>query len=185
MLDEPLGSLDAALREQLARELRHVIRSIGQTAIYVTHDHHEAFAVADRVALLHEGRIEQVSTPDALYHQPASIYVAEFLGLDNLVAVSVEAEGHAVTALGKFALDSDAEAALIHPNGVSLTDQDSAIDGVITQLEFEGSTYQLTVRSTGDTDLTFRVAAREGRHLRVGQVVHLSIDPAYVVGLKQ
>ncbi len=86
MLDEPLGALDRTLRDQLLLELRDILKRLGQTAIYVTHDQVEAFAVADRVALMRAGRIEQIDTPEALYLRPATPFVARFLGMTNLLS---------------------------------------------------------------------------------------------------
>lgn len=99
LLDEPLGALDHALRERLLRELRTILKDSGSlseegrdlTAIYVTHDQAEAFAVADRVALLREGRLEQVDTPMAMYRRPRTSFVARFLGMENLF------DGHLVS----------------------------------------------------------------------------------------
>ena len=85
MLDEPLGSLDRALREELMNELRAILNRVGVTAIYVTHDQEEAFAVADRVIIMHQGRIVQQGVPQAVYRHPASPGVARFLGLSNLI----------------------------------------------------------------------------------------------------
>lgn len=84
MLDEPLGSLDRVLREQLTGDLRSMIAGVGTTTIHVTHDQTEAFALADRVVVLRDGRIEQSGTPSELWHRPASLFVAEFVGHTNL-----------------------------------------------------------------------------------------------------
>jgi len=93
LLDEPLSSLDRVLRETLRRELRAILRSVGVTAIYVTHDQGEAAAVADRVALMRDGRIVQMDTPARLYQAPVDAWAARFLGLENLVPVEI-AQGH-------------------------------------------------------------------------------------------
>jgi ABC-type Fe3+/spermidine/putrescine transport system ATPase subunit len=85
MLDEPLGALDRTLRDQLLVALRKILKQLGQTALYVTHDQIEAFAVADRVALMRAGRIEQLDTPEALYLRPASPFAAAFLGMENIL----------------------------------------------------------------------------------------------------
>ena len=89
MLDEPLGALDRQLREELMIELRRILKAAHLTAIYVTHDQTEAFAVADRVAVLNAGRLEQIDTPSNLYAQPASEFVARFLGMPNLIKGTV------------------------------------------------------------------------------------------------
>ncbi len=85
MLDEPLGALDRTLRERLLMELGEILRRMQQTAIYVTHDQEEAFALADRVVVMNAGRVEQAGAPQAIYAQPASAFVARFLGLSNLL----------------------------------------------------------------------------------------------------
>ena len=83
MLDEPLGALDRALRERLLGELGAILGRLRQTAIYVTHDQDEAFALADRVIILRAGRVAQAGTPAEITARPASRFVAEFLGLSN------------------------------------------------------------------------------------------------------
>ena len=80
MLDEPLGALDRALRERLVAELRALFVRLGLTILFVTHDQDEAFALADRVVVMHAGRIEQVGTPAEVWQQPANAFVARFLG---------------------------------------------------------------------------------------------------------
>ena len=89
MLDEPLGSLDRALRDQLLSELRRLLQQLSQTALYVTHDQLEAFAVADRVVLMNEGRIEQMATPTDLYLKPETPFAAKFLGFKNILRAQV------------------------------------------------------------------------------------------------
>jgi thiamine transport system ATP-binding protein len=80
MLDEPLGALDRALRERLVTELRALFVRLSLTTLFVTHDHDEAFALADRLVVMHVGRIEQVGTPSDVWHRPANAFVARFLG---------------------------------------------------------------------------------------------------------
>ncbi len=84
LLDEPLSNLDPTLRERTRRELRTMIKRIGMTTIFVTHEQEEAFDLGDRVAVLHEGRLEQVAVADVLYEQPASLFVAGFVGRANV-----------------------------------------------------------------------------------------------------
>jgi len=89
MLDEPLGALDRTLREQLSRELRRILHETRVPAIYVTHDQEEAFAIADRLLILHDGVILQSGKPHEIYHHPRNVWVADFFGLGNLVAGEV------------------------------------------------------------------------------------------------
>ncbi len=85
MLDEPLGALDRTLREELVRELRELLKTSGIPSIYVTHDQEEAFAIADQLLLLHEGRVVQSGQPGEVYRNPANAWAARFLGRNNLV----------------------------------------------------------------------------------------------------
>ena len=85
LLDEPLGALDRNLRERLLDELPVILRQVDVTTITVTHDQEEAFALADQVIILHEGKVAQQGPPESVYRAPANTWVADFLGLDNLV----------------------------------------------------------------------------------------------------
>ncbi|RYP88056.1 ABC transporter ATP-binding protein [Nocardioides guangzhouensis] len=89
LLDEPMGALDAKLRKQLQIELRSLQQEIGTTFVYVTHDQEEALTMSDRLAVMHQGRVMQVGTPSEVYSQPASSYVASFLGSTNLFPATV------------------------------------------------------------------------------------------------
>jgi iron(III) transport system ATP-binding protein len=89
LLDEPFSNLDTELRERLSLELREIIKATGATAVLVTHDQHEAFAIADQVGVLHEGRIEQWDSAYNLYHRPANRFVADFVGQGVLLPAKV------------------------------------------------------------------------------------------------
>ncbi|HEX5724344.1 MAG TPA: ABC transporter ATP-binding protein [Longimicrobiaceae bacterium] len=90
LLDEPLSNLDAALRERTRAELRALLKRLGMTAVFVTHDQEEAFALSDRIAVLDRGRLQQVGTPEALYHEPVNPFVAGFLGRADFLPATVE-----------------------------------------------------------------------------------------------
>jgi ABC-type Fe3+/spermidine/putrescine transport system ATPase subunit len=90
LLDEPLSNLDAALRERTRDELRTLLKQLGMTAVFVTHDQEEAFALSDRVAVLNRGRLQQLGTPEALYASPVNAFVASFLGRANFFAATVD-----------------------------------------------------------------------------------------------
>ncbi len=106
LLDEPLASLDARLREDMRGEIRRICKDAGLTAVFVTHDQKEALAIADRIAVMRAGRLAQVGAPDALYHRPASRFVAHFLGDTNfLPGTVVQRDGGGVrvrTAAGEW-----------------------------------------------------------------------------------
>ncbi len=89
LLDEPLGALDLKLRKEMQIELKHIQREVGISFVYVTHDQEEAMTMSDRIAVMNEGRIEQVGSPEEVYHRPATRFVAEFIGAANLLDVEV------------------------------------------------------------------------------------------------
>jgi iron(III) transport system ATP-binding protein len=100
LLDEPFSSLDTELRTELAAEIRELLKRNGVTAILVTHDQHEAFAMADQVTLLNRGRVAQTDTPYNLYHNPGNEFVAEFIGQGTMITVTVNAAGEMNDGLG-------------------------------------------------------------------------------------
>jgi spermidine/putrescine transport system ATP-binding protein len=102
LLDEPLGALDLKLRKRLQVELAQIHRDVGTTFVYVTHDQEEAMSMATRIAVLNHGRIEQIGTPDEIYHRPSSRFVADFIGESNFLEVSLNgsANGRAYLADG-------------------------------------------------------------------------------------
>ena len=167
MLDEPLGSLDRALRERLMLEIRQILKQVGLTAIYVTHDQTEAFAIADRVIVMNHGHIEQDATPEQLYRQPATPFVAQFLGLTNLLPATCLPNGYVETALGVWPLKSTARASqtqgtlLIRPEAASLEPIDGiSITGTVTACLFRGRFYQVILASD-QQELTFELPAIE------------------------
>ena len=85
LLDEPFGALDAKIREELRRTIRQIQQELGVTTILVTHDQDEAFAMADRIGVMHQGRLLEVGSPDELYARPGTRFVATFLGAANLM----------------------------------------------------------------------------------------------------
>jgi spermidine/putrescine transport system ATP-binding protein len=107
LLDEPLGALDARLRKQLQVELKTLQQQVGITFVYVTHDQEEALTMSDRIAIMSQGRIEQIATPEEMYENPATVFVADFLGVSNLmdgVASGADASGRCKVRLGDFEL---------------------------------------------------------------------------------
>ncbi|HWQ46317.1 MAG TPA: ABC transporter ATP-binding protein [Longilinea sp.] len=171
MLDEPLGALDRSLREELLEELRRLLKATGIPAIYVTHDQDEAFAIAGRLLLLHEGRIEQEGSPDAVYRQPVSLWAARFLGLTNLLpGVVRRMEPFVVdTPCGEFRPTGrstsglkvgDAITLLIQPASARLDTSQSEVNqisGTVQDCLFFGDGYRLHLNLPGDIRFTFHV----------------------------
>ena len=98
LLDEPFSNLDADLRAAMREEIGKILRASGTTAIFVTHDQQEAFALADRVGVLNAGRLEQVAPPFELYHRPGTRFVAEFVGAADFLRAMVTEDGHRLRA---------------------------------------------------------------------------------------
>ncbi|MBI5081942.1 MAG: ABC transporter ATP-binding protein [Chloroflexi bacterium] len=123
MLDEPLGALDRALREQLTRELREILNEFNQTAIYVTHDQQEAFGVADHIAIMQSGSFVQIGTPEEVYRNPQNNFVREFLGNAKLIEGQVNGD-KIESEIGEFEVGNlklevgDEVTMLIRPEGI-------------------------------------------------------------------
>ncbi len=171
MLDEPLGSLDALLRERLVTELREIIQKQGLTAIYVTHDRQEAYAIADRIVIMNNGRIVQIDRPQALYHSPRTQFVAQFLGFTNVYPVTSFDRGMAETAIGRFPVTASTPAVLVHPDGLQLADEGTLV-GTIIDRRFTGETVVLTAKIE-QGEVTLSVPSSVSKHL-VGETVRLN-----------
>lgn len=186
MLDEPLGALDRTLRERLTEELREIIKRVGLTSLYVTHDQVEAFAVADRILLMNEGKIVQSGTPAEVYQQPATVFAARFLGLNNLLAGRIEdrnADGEIFvqTAIGRLRVSNTTTTAngaaivLIRPEAATLltpSNTENVIEGEVVRSTFRGSTQRILLRHTSGTELELDVAAE---HVREHDTVRLAL----------
>jgi ABC-type Fe3+/spermidine/putrescine transport system ATPase subunit len=191
MLDEPLGSLDRALREELMNELRTILRRVGVTAIYVTHDQQEAFAVADWVIIMNQGAIVQQGLPQTVYRHPASAWVARFLGLTNLIPGRVVDLNPLVvqTALGQFTPSETYPVAvgqpitvLVRPDEarpvVSATEQGATvIEGTVRNCSFRGGHYRLEIRHKMGLELAFRLTADLTHLPQIGEPITLALRP--------
>ncbi|MFJ6699246.1 ABC transporter ATP-binding protein [Streptomyces sp. NPDC091272] len=149
MLDEPLGQLDRGLRERLVVELRQLFGRLGTTVLAVTHDQGEAFALADRVVVMQDGRIAQAGTPLEVWQRPASEFVARFLGFDNVVQASVVG-GTADTVWGKIPVPADAPQGvtrlLVRPAGVRLVPAADGLPCTVAARTFRGNHVALRLR---------------------------------------
>jgi ABC-type Fe3+/spermidine/putrescine transport system ATPase subunit len=161
MLDEPLGSLDRNLRERLVIELQGILRQMEQTAIYVTHDQEEAFAISDRIILMNAGHIEQIGMPQEIYNDPASVFVARFLEMTNILPAHINKVGNkyvAASSIGDFQVNSSAEGPaqlMIRPDMAKMGDQGpSRLQGKFEGSSFRGSRQRITLQVKG-TRLSF------------------------------
>lgn len=182
MLDEPLGALDRSLRERLLVDLKKILGSIHQTTLYVTHDQEEAFALADRVAVMNAGRLEQVDAPLAVFRSPASLFVARFLGFTNLIegqAYAVDGRTVAETPLGELPLAGPHRGPvtlLLRPDGASLSGEGRLrLCGRVQQRSFRGATCLLDV-VVDEVRLRFEFASTLDLP-QTGESVCLRLDP--------
>jgi spermidine/putrescine ABC transporter ATP-binding subunit len=182
LMDEPLGALDRNLRAHLQVELRRLQQRLGITVVYVTHDQEEAMSMSDRVAIMNEGRLEQVGTPDALYETPASLFVANFLGENNRVS-GIISSPNSVTLDNGVDIDipthtrhtGERVAMTIRPERLYLREADgAALQGNIEDVIFLGShiTYHVQVEQLGV--LAIRVV-NDGVHARLARDQHVGI----------
>jgi thiamine transport system ATP-binding protein len=177
LLDEPLGSLDRALRERLSAELRTLLKNLETTALYVTHDQAEAFALADRVVVLDRGRVLQIGTPEAVWSQPASEAVARFLGLHNLLPATVEGPW-ATTPIGVVPAPENTHDGpvrlVIRPEAFSI-DHRGTVEGTVRSRLFRGTDYLVCVDAGG---AVIEALLRDSPD--PGAKVRLAVDPGGV-----
>lgn len=184
MLDEPLGALDRALRERLMLDLRAILKRVGVTAIYVTHDQTEAFAIADRIAVMKMGSIEQIDSPQDLYYQPKTQFVAQFLGMRNLLYGRMLAPDKVQTTLGNLRISPPAVSAgnevtlLIRPDAGRILPEESAgkenvFQAQLKALSFRGRYCQVWVE-IADQQLMFELSRI---NLEPGEIIYIAIDP--------
>ncbi|MFF4762181.1 ABC transporter ATP-binding protein [Streptomyces sp. NPDC001292] len=184
MLDEPLGQLDRSLRERLVVELREVFGRLGTTVLAVTHDQGEAFALADRVVVMRDGRIAQWGTPLEVWQRPADAFVARFLGFENVVEASVDGEV-AVTPWGKVPVPDGAargtHTLLVRPAGVRLVPTDEGLPCTVTARTFKGT--HVTVHLQPDNAPRLEAACALRAAPEVGDEVAVEFDTTEIVVL--
>jgi len=180
LLDEPLGALDLKLRQRLQIELAQIHRDVGTTFVYVTHDQEEAMSMADRIAVMNDGRVEQLGTPEEIYRRPASRFVADFIGNSNFFAATVDGE---VARLGDgsrvpCAGGAGAATLMVRPESIRLAHDDGCIRGRVVQTSFLGDHVRIAVE-TPASDAPVIVALHEATTVAdVGDEVALSWSAA-------
>ena len=195
LFDEPLSNLDAQLRTHMRVEIRELQRSLGLTAIYVTHDQEEALAISDRIAVLRSGRIEQVGPPETIYRAPQTAFVAEFMGLTNMLqgvvgsfngsVTTVQAGGAAFLLRGQVGAPGNRVLLSIRPETMQVVDCGYAGGPtVLAQLqlrEFLGPILRLHATLPDGTPV--RVAALGGQTtpLAADGALRLAYDPAQII----
>jgi putative spermidine/putrescine transport system ATP-binding protein len=165
LMDEPLGALDKQLRGEMQLEIRRLHRELGVTMVYVTHDQGEALTMSDRIAVFHQGRIQQIGTPESIYEQPANAFVARFIGENNRVTGTIERIDGSRCAvrvngvvlagtLGAALVPGETALVSVRPEQIVLGDApaDCAVDGTLAEAIYLGDHVRLrvAVRDVGD-----------------------------------
>ncbi len=189
LMDEPIGALDAKLREEMRAEIKRLHLSRGSTSVYVTHDQIEAMSLADRIVIMHDGVLQQIGAPDAVYLRPANLFVAQFVGspVMNVTDVDIASDGVMLGgADGAFAIGAEPLAGVragqavslgIRPEGVTLAHGATRghLGAIVTNIEPLGSHDIVDVRVGGTT---LRARTESGFASGEGQTVFASIDAA-------
>jgi putative spermidine/putrescine transport system ATP-binding protein len=184
LLDEPLSALDAKVRTQLRDEIRRVQLDVGTTTLFVTHDQEEALAVADRVGVMSQGKLEQLATPADLYANPATPFVAEFVGLNNKVTARVSAGraellGASVPTLpGSIAAGTGL--AMVRPEAVTVT-ADPAGAASVNSVAFLGPTSRVYVTLPDGASISAQMASSAARAFTAGDRVAVGVEPGGVL----
>ncbi|SNR69380.1 ABC transporter ATP-binding protein [Blastococcus mobilis] len=199
LMDEPLGALDKRLREQLQLEIKRLHHELGTTFVFVTHDQEEALAMSDRIALLRDGRVVQIGSPQDLYDRPASRYAAEFLGESNLftgrcdgrtfvdersgAAFTVAAGGNGVELRNGSALVVRPEHVMLAADDAPLPADHNTLDGLIRDVTYLGSGLRVEVALPDGRHLVTRTGTRSGLRPQPGLpvVAHWHAEHAVVV----
>ncbi len=177
MLDEPLGALDRVWRRRLLTEIRAILDRAALPALYVTHDHEEAFAIATRVAIMRDGRVVQVGAPADVWRAPVDAWTASFFGFGPIVAAEVH-DGLVQTPWGPIRARAEtrtgAVEAVVRPDGARIDDA-GPIHATVVRAMFTGMRVELATASESGPPLTVVVAPHDAP--AVGDSVRLSIDP--------
>ncbi|MDP2697056.1 ABC transporter ATP-binding protein [Thalassospira sp.] len=182
LLDEPLTALDAKLRTRLRTEINSLLRQLGITAIYVTHDQEEAMALGDRIVVMQKGRIAQIGTPRDIYGHPQNAFVAGFIGTTNCLPATF-AQGTLHVGEFRVALEPQGGDGMapgdvdvfFRPDTMALSEQhDAHFSGIVESAAYLGDRTRLSVAGIGDALMT--VDADAERDVRIGEAVHLRID---------
>ena len=180
LLDEPLSALDAKVRAQLRDEIRRIQTEVGITTLFVTHDQDEALAIADRVAVIFAGRLEQIAPPAELYERPRSARVADFVGLSNRLQGMAE-RGAATVLDARLPLLPGSAAdgpvtVLVRPEAVEVRPDPAGPDRIVA-VTFLGSIARVQVRLADDTPVLAQVSSAEVRHFKPGDAVRVGLQP--------
>jgi spermidine/putrescine transport system ATP-binding protein len=170
LLDEPLGALDLKLRQAMQIELKRIQREVGITFIYVTHDQEEALTMSDRIVVMNEGRVEQIGTPEEIYHSPATVFVANFIGVANLlpatvsgrlgnqVVVTVDSDTRMEAALPAWDAKPGAKGTLmVRPERLHFLESGKGLPVTLSAAAFSGAVIRLVLKTAGGIEIIAHV----------------------------
>jgi putative spermidine/putrescine transport system ATP-binding protein len=181
LLDEPLTALDASLREELRSEIDRLLRKLGITAVYVTHDQAEAMVLADRVFVMDKGRIAQIGSPREIYFKPGSAFVAGFVGTMNRLDGAIKG-GVFETNAGKLLVqkpDSARASAYFRPEHAELVEPETApLKFIVEQIQFLGQSQRLILQTAENNGPPVLIETANRLSYARGQAVGLKLDPA-------
>lgn len=188
LLDEPFSSLDVELRERLGGEVRAVLKSLNATAILVTHDQREAFAVADLVGVMRDGRCEQWDSPYELYHRPATRFVADFIGEGVFMPGEITGQDKVSTELGLMRMQAGQWQSgehvdlLLRPDDV-IHDDASALRAEVCQRVFRGAEFLYTLKLPSGMRILSLVPSHHNH--AVGELIGIRIEPDHVIAFQR
>ncbi len=188
LLDEPLGQLDAKVRNELRYEIRRMAKDLGLTAVHVTHDQSEAMAISDRIAVMRKGKIMQVGTPEELYMSPANIFVAHFVGESNFLEGYVSAMARktmTITLRGEINLKASGDSfpkgerviLAVRPEILDFDREDNSFSGLIERVTFEGTTIRYEIRLDNEDLVVAVKPSMSGKWFTADQRVKVGFDP--------
>ena len=178
LLDEPLGALDLKLRQTMQLELKRIQREVGITFVFVTHDQEEALTMSDRIAVMNAGRVEQIGTPEEIYHQPATVFVAGFIGVANLIPAAVvavtgdlatvDASGHrfGVPVTDESIRPADSAVVMVRPERLHIsidrpTGDLAAVEATVEELVFQGPVLRASLRTGAGIELVAHIGPED------------------------
>jgi putative spermidine/putrescine transport system ATP-binding protein len=179
LLDEPLSALDAQVRTNLREEIRRLQLSLGMTTLFVTHDQEEAMAISDRVGVMNKGKLEQIDTPDALYNQPTTAFVASFVGTMNKIPTKlkdgvVDIFGKKIPALKTGEQIGDV-IALVRPESISIKSHSGSSNATVLTRSFLGASSRVTCATSDGTVIQSLMNSSESGELHPGAAVWLEV----------
>ncbi len=196
LLDEPLSALDAKVRLQLREQIRTLQQRLGTTTLFVTHDQEEALSMADRVGVMRQGKLEQIAAPDVLYDDPATVFVAEFVGAMNRIPAELQASANprTVAVLGSTVPVKDQEPpenesavggdgpvdVLVRPEGLTMQVVENG-NGIVTHRTFLGSVTRVRVMLSGDVAVQIDKPSSQAAALAPGTSVSVTLPPEPVL----